>query len=370
MNSLGSHVAELATLPRYRIDRSYDWNYEHAPDPLELELAQVPGNWQFCGLAVDSPLGMPAGPLLNGRWVLYYASLGFDVLTYKTVRSRARDCYAMPNLVPVQSGSLWGGEPTRTAAEAMDGSWAVSFGMPSKDPSVWRADVEATRRALPSGKLLSVSVVATEQPGWNRDDLAADYAKCARWAMEAGADCVETNFSCPNVDTCDGSLYQDPEGSAAVAARVRAEIRNAPYIIKIGRVLDPQAAEAFIAAVEPYADALAMTNSIATQVRDSQGAMMFDAQPRGICGRATFEASLDQVAMFRKIATSRKAAGGREKPLALIGVGGAATAADVLQYLEAGAQAVHVATAAMVEPGLALDLRRDLADRLTQGRPR
>ena len=53
----------------------------------------MPGQWQFCGLPVNSPLGVAAGPLLNGRWCLYYASLGFDVLTYKTVRSRRRECY-------------------------------------------------------------------------------------------------------------------------------------------------------------------------------------------------------------------------------------------------------------------------------------
>jgi hypothetical protein len=43
----------------------------------------VPGHWTFCGLPVASPLGMPAGPLLNSRWILHYAALGFDVLTYK-----------------------------------------------------------------------------------------------------------------------------------------------------------------------------------------------------------------------------------------------------------------------------------------------
>ena len=49
-----------------------------------------PRRRQFCGIPVQSPLGIPAGPLLNSRWLLYYASLGFDVLTYKTVRSSAR----------------------------------------------------------------------------------------------------------------------------------------------------------------------------------------------------------------------------------------------------------------------------------------
>ena len=85
-------------------------------------------------------------------------------------------------------------------------SLAVSFGMPSMPPDAWRADVEDTRKLLAAEKLLSVSVVGTVQPGWSTDDLAADYAQCARWAVDAGADAIEMNFSCPNVATCDGQL--------------------------------------------------------------------------------------------------------------------------------------------------------------------
>ena len=348
---------------RYRIDQSYDFNYDHAPEPVQVEVPAVPGQWRFCGLPVDSPLGIPAGPLLNGRWVLYYASLGFDILTYKTVRSRRRDCYPLPNLVPVATEQLWGGEAALPAADAMGGSWAVSFGMPSKSPEVWRADVEATRRALPRGKLLVVSVVATEQEGWTLDDLAADYAQCARWAVDAGADAVETNFSCPNVDTCDGSLYQSAASSAVVAAAVREAIGKVPYIIKMGRMTDEAAAQALVETVEPYADALAMTNSIATKVRDAQGQLLFDGQQRGICGRATLQASLDQVAMFRRLTQQRA------KPLELIGVGGAATAQDVVSYLDAGASSVHLATAAMVNPAVGLTIRRELATLLTSAKP-
>ena len=37
---------------------------------------------------------------------LYYASLGFDLLTRKTVRSRPKACYRWPNLVPMESNRL------------------------------------------------------------------------------------------------------------------------------------------------------------------------------------------------------------------------------------------------------------------------
>lgn len=351
-------MARLPELPRYDRSQPYSWNYQHAPDAVDLEQPPVAGEWRFCGLDVDSPLGVPAGPLLNGRWCLYYASLGFDVLTYKTVRSGQRDCYPLPNLQPVgtsaSDGALHGGEERLPAHDTMLGSWAVSFGMPSASPDVWRSDIERTRQALPSGKLLSVSVVGTVQEGWTIDDLANDYARCAKWAVESGADCVETNFSCPNVSTCDGQLYQQPHDATLVATRVRQAIGNVPYICKVGRIIHQDEAEALIDALSGVVDALAMTNSIAATIVDSNGDFLFEGEKRGICGDATREASVSQVRMLSDLIRKRN------QSMQLIGVGGASSANHVHEYLGAGAHAVHLATAAMVQPDIALEIRRHL----------
>lgn len=343
-------------LPCYDIHQTYQWNYDHAPQPREVEVPLVPGQWTFCGLPVDSPLGIPAGPLLNGKWILYYASLGFDVLTYKTVRSGPRECYPLPNLQPVTCGQVQGTEQELPAQATMDGSWAVSFGMPSQAPDAWRRDIEWTRNHLPSGKLLSVSVVGTIQPDWTLEDLADDYAQCARWAVESGADSIETNFSCPNVSTCDGQLYQQPEAAALVAQRVRAAIGSTPYLVKIGHQTDRPAASELLDALLPHIDGLAMTNSIATTVIGPDGKLLFEGAQRGICGRATREASTAQVRLFRELCDERDAS------LEIIGVGGAETAEDVANYLRAGAGAVHLATAAMVDPLVAVKIRQELAN--------
>lgn len=345
----------MTLLPCYDRSKSYDWNYDHPPAPVSLDAPAVPGKWQFCGLTVPSPLGVPAGPLLNGAWCLYYASLGFDVLTYKTVRTQERACYPPPNLQPVACGALYGSEEDLPASEVMQGSWAVSFGMPSKAPEVWRADIEATRRRLPPEKVLSVSVVGSIQDGWTIDDLADDYARCAAWAVESGADCVETNFSCPNVSTCDGQLYQQPRDAAIVAERVREAIGVWPYIVKVGHVTQEEEMAALLTSLAPYVNAVAMTNSVAATVVDPTGRRMFGGQKRGICGAATWEPSLAQVRMGREV-NLRHGLG-----LELIGVGGAFKAEHVRGYLKAGAQAVHLATAAMVNPAVAVEIRRELA---------
>jgi dihydroorotate dehydrogenase len=291
---------------------------------------------------------------LNGAWCLYYASLGFDMLTYKTVRSRPRECYPLPNLQPVRCSSLRGGEEELPASDAMQGSWAVSFGMPSQSPDVWRADIEKTRARLSAEKLLSVSVVGSIQEGWTLDDLANDYAQCAHWAAGSGADCVETNFSCPNVATCDGQLYQHPRDAAVVAERVRAKIGKLPYIVKIGHLRSSNEMEELLMALAPHIDAVAMTNSVAATVVDHEGRRLFDGQKRGICGAATFEPSREQVRMAHEVIRWR------DWRIELIGVGGASTAEHVRRYLEAGASAVHLATAAMVDPEVGLKIRQGL----------
>ena len=343
------------TLPRYDRTRSYAWNYENAPEPVELNVPPVSGEWSFCGLPVDSPLGMPAGPLLNGKWILYYASLGFDVLTYKTARSVARECFPLPNLQPVAVGQLTGGEVDVPAIDEMAGSWAVSFGMPSTTPDVWRADIEQTSKRLPKGKLLSVSVVGTVQDGWTIDDLATDYANCARWAVDSGADCIETNFSCPNVATCDGQLFQQPDDAATVTAAVRDAIGSTPYIVKVGHVTDHDEVATLLKQIGPFVDSLAMTNSVAAQVLTSDDELLFDGQPRGICGDATRVASIGQTRLFAETIREMKL------DARLIGVGGVNTASHVRDYLAAGAESVHIATAAMIDPFIACRIRSELS---------
>jgi len=345
----------LPSLPRYDPRQTYDWNYTHAPAPVPHDEPPVPGSWDFCGLPVQSPLGIAAGPLLNGKWILYYAALGFDVLTYKTVRSRHRDCYALPNLQPVETGRLRGGDAPLGTAEEMRGSWAVSFGMPSKSPDVWRADIEATRRALPKHKLLSVSVVATPEPHWTVDDLAEDFARCARWAVESGADAVEANFSCPNVASADAQLYQQPATAGHVAARLRAAVGAKPLLIKIGHVTEEAEAAALAEAVSAHADALVMVNCISAPVVDAQKRPLFEGQRRGIAGDAISESALDQVRLFAHVIRQR------DLKLRLVGVGGIATAAHVRAHLDAGASGVQLATAAMLDPQVGLAIRAVLA---------
>ncbi len=338
-------------MERYRIDESYDWNYAHAPSQTpEVDVPPVPGQWDFCGLPVESPLGMPAGPLLNGCWIAYYAALGFDALTYKTVRSSYRACYAPPNLLPVHAASLNANNGDVT--EGPGSSWAISFGMPSKEPRVWREDIGWTRRRLKPRQVLAVSVVASPEPHWTLADMARDFAQLGRWAWDAGAQVVEANLSCPNVCSQEGMLYTSPESAQAIAAAMRAELGSrVPLALKIGLFSTGEQAEAVLEAVAPHVDAIATTNSITARVRDANGRPLFDDLPRGIggeCIRDGCQVELERIAGIVKR---------RGWNLKVIGVGGVSTASDVAARLGAGAHNVQLATAAMLDPLVAVRIR-------------
>ena len=95
-----------------------------------------------------------------------------------------------------------------------------------------------------------------------------------------------------------------------------------------------------------------MTNSISARVRDVDGETLFDGNPRGICGAAIRDASIEQVALFRQVLSETR------QKLDLIGVGGIFDVDDVKSYLRAGATSVGIATAAMLAPDIALDIRK------------
>jgi dihydroorotate dehydrogenase len=223
-------------------------------------------------------------------------------------------------------------------------------------PDVWRADIEWTKCNLPKDKLLSVSVVASPDDDWTLDQLADDFALCARWAVESGADCVEANFSCPNVSSADGQLYQQPGAAAVVAERVRIAIGKTPFIIKIGFFDDQSRCHELLDAVGPFADALAMTNCISAAVKQPGGEKLFSGQARGIGGDNIRAASIDQVRVFANLVRER---GYSTK---IIGVGGISSAAHVQDYLSAGAESVQLATALMLDPLTGPTIRRALRD--------
>ena len=170
----------------WRVDRSYAWNYSHAPQlPRVRRLPQGPGG-RLLGHHLNSPIGISAGPLLNARWVEGYARLGFDILTYATVRSKPQPALSLPNIRHIENREQ-GAVIARRAATNGDTTLAVSLGLPSMEPEVWRKDMRRARERLHPGQVLIASIVGTADPTSGVEGFIADYAQCATWAAEAGA---------------------------------------------------------------------------------------------------------------------------------------------------------------------------------------
>ncbi|MCA9058884.1 MAG: hypothetical protein KDA85_10300, partial [Planctomycetaceae bacterium] len=116
-----------------------------------------------------------------------------------------------------------------------------------------------------------------------------------------------------------------------------------------------------VQAVGEHVNGLSMTNAISAAV-SQDGSLLFNGQPRGICGDAIRSASLQQVQMFRTILTEISPEQ-TTRLTEIMGVGGISAEQHVQDYLDAGATAVGMATAAMLEPMTALHIRRQRAER-------
>jgi dihydroorotate dehydrogenase len=349
--------------PTYHFDQSYRWNYEHGPD-FHGEFPDIQNHQQveLLGMKLHSPYGISAGILLNSRWIETYAKLGFDILTYKTVRSAKRECYPLPNWVfvdcpePLREGddaplvaSLYPKENIETLTSS------VCFGMPSTPPAIWREDVANAKCCLSEGQMLIVSVVGTPTENGGIKELADDYAQCAAWAADAGADAIEANLSCPNVCTAEGAVYHSEESTRIIGERIKEVIGDKPLLLKISSLHDQSAYEQFLQLTQPFADGIVLLNCVSRQVHDEFGKPIFGEgkERAGVLGWGTFDICYKHA---RLILQARERTGCKQ---AIIPVGGAVTPDSAKQYLQAGADAVLMGGAPVFDPYLATKLKSE-----------
>ena len=353
--------------PTYRIDRSFEWNAANGPDyagpwPAVPETSLK----DFLGLKVRSRLGVAASILTGARWVETYARLGFDILTYKTVRSATRRCYDLPNwhfLDPATVADLARDDVAQrvlpeTPEQPIEATAVGSFGMPSSAPSFWTDDIAHCRALLEPGQVLIVSVVATVTAKTTESDVIAEFETLARRVRQAGADAVEANLSCPNVGRREGEVYRNPELSAKIAAAIRRGAGGAPVTVKIGHIAEAALLEALLRALDGKADGVTMINGASRRIVDATGAPAYgaDRESAGVIGGALHHLALDNVRTASAIIRRDGLA------LKLIGVGGATSPERIQAFLDAGAAAVEAASGAVWNPHLAIEAKRALPD--------
>lgn len=341
------------------------------PLPPRIRLDRT---WNVLGFDVGLPIGVPASPLTaNSRWIAFLAQAGFNVLTYKTVRTTRREPHPPPNWVflDLPADEIELGEPIHGVGGIE--SWpkrrdsfstANSFGVPSQDPQDWQQDVLAATKAVDNDQLLIVSVMGSPWV-YQENQLVEDYARAARMAEEAGASAIELNLSCPNSIEGDGVtdrlICHSASATRRVVEAVRDGLLNAStrVVAKLAWMPRAQLREV-IQGVASIVDGIASINSMQGEVVTTTGEPTFgeDRRLAGISGVAVRRHALGQVKELVRLRADLEA------QFDVLGMGGVMSAADVLAFHGAGAAAVQTASAAFVDPSFAFDVTIELGDLL------
>jgi dihydroorotate dehydrogenase len=377
---LHQYLAE-AQIP-YPIYNFFAGFQANSAGPWDLTRARpgsgTPVAWELMGLPVRYPLGVPASGLTaNARWVGYFARRGFNVLTYKTVRSRRTDPHRYPHWVFIEDSDPWQswddvgpvhGDLTTWPKDLARFSTANSFGVPSAHPDEWRPDVESALANLGDGQLLIVSVMGCADDEEGVDQIS-DFVHVALLAEATGARVVELNLSCPNTARqtgpgMDRPVCEDPDAAAQIVGAVRAGLRySTTRLVAKLSYLQPEVLEAVVSAIGHEVDGIAGINTVQVPITsNSTGRTPFigtavdldrERDQAGVSGTRILDLGLDFV---RRLVALR--AGHR---FDILGMGGVTTVDDVFAYQEAGATAVQTATGACLHP----ELPAEVAGRLS-----
>jgi 2,4-dienoyl-CoA reductase-like NADH-dependent reductase (Old Yellow Enzyme family) len=280
-----------------------------------------------------------------------YARLGYGLLTYGTVRSSAHTAFRQPNLTYVKLGDPAVIQPAPRPVEASAVTWAVSLGLPSPDPEEWRADIARAKSKIRASQILIVSVVGTAAPGTGPEQLAEDYARCARWAADAGGDVIEVHLAAPNATSEQPqSVFENVPLAAHVVDRVRRVVGLRPVIAKLGATRSPRALHELASRLAPLLDGFVLVHGLERRVVKADGTPAFPEEARAtsaIVGASVYELCRVQ---FEELLAWRKAGAWSR---AIFAVGGLTTADRLSRALASGADAAMVATGALVDPLLA-----------------
>ena len=359
---------ERPLAPTYRIDRSFEWNWQHGPH-FEGPWPAVPATPMktFFGFPVRSRFGIPPSILPTSRWVQTYARLGFDILSYKTVRSIPRFCGAPPNWAYLDEASLTASMADanrpivvtdRAPPNASQVTTAGSFGLPTITPDVWADDMKLARAAVGEGQVFIASVVGSAAPDVSEDAFVCDFADLAGRVARLGAQIVEVDMSCPNVGNAEGMLYMNVALCERIARAVRKAASNCPVLLKIGAIADDDRLAALMKAVAGAADGLVLINAPGRRIINADGTPYFGKgrEFAGVTGVAIKPLALACVKQGVRLIEKLKL------PLQVVACGGIATTADIREFIAAGACAAVSATAAMFNPYMAVDLKGAAAE--------
>jgi len=162
-------------------------------------------------------------------------------------------------------------------------------------------------------------------------------------------DALELNISCPNLEAGGHEIGADPAAVASVVSGVRSRT-SLPLIVKLTPNVT-SIVETAVAAERAGADALSAVNALLGMSADARG---------GIAPLGTVTGGLTGPAI-KPIAQRAVHQVVHAVSIPVIGIGGIATIADVIEYLMIGATAVQVGSATFTHPDTMVRLTDELS---------
>jgi len=259
----------------------------------------------LAGLSLENPTMLASG-------ILGYSSQTFEsiveggaaAVVTKSVGLKPRKGYANPTVVQANCGLI------------------NAVGLPNPGIEEFAKDIREAKMALKMPLIVSVY-------GFS----AKEYALVAKRAVEAGADAVELNVSCPHVKETGAEIGQKPEVLAEVVVKVKAAIKKPVFVKLSPNVTD--IADIAEAAVKAGADALTATNTVKAMAIDVETAKpILSNRKGGLSGPAIKPVAIRCVyEIYERVKAP------------IIGCGGITDWRDAVEFMLAGATAVQIGTA-------------------------
>ena len=178
-----------------------------------------------------------------------------------------------------------------------------------------------------------------------------EYVECCRLIdKEDQVGIIEVNVSCPNVHGGGMAFGTSPENAAAVTRAVKAVTTKPVYIKLSPNVTDIVAVAK--ACEDAGADGLSLINTMLGMRIDLKTKKPVIANTMGgFSGPAIFPVALRMVYQVAKVVN-----------IPIIGMGGVATAEDVIEMMLAGATAVQIGAQNLVDPYVCPKIIKELPD--------
>lgn len=278
----------------------------------------------LCGIELDNPVIPASGTFGFGKEFSEYYDINIlGTFSFKGTTRESRF-----------------GNPTPRIAECPAGMLnAVGLQNPGVDHVI--------ARELPEMKAYFHKPVMANVSGFSVEEYVD---VCRKLDREPQVGWLEVNISCPNVHGGGMSFGTSPQAAAEVTKAVKA-VTTKPVIIKLSPNVTDIVAIAK-ACEDAGADGVSLINTLLGMRMDLRTRKPLLANVTGgLSGPAVFPVALR---MVYQVANAVK--------IPVVGMGGVSCAADVLEMMMAGASAVEVGAANLVNPWACRDIIRDLPE--------